>query len=70
MFKKSLALTMITSLMGGLSLPSMNAPTPARDISMSPTKSKGQIRNAKPKASGVARMKRQAKKANNIRKRS
>lgn len=56
---------------GGLSgsrIPSAN-PVIEDDLNNPPKGGKGQLRTAKPKSSNAARLKREAKKRNNIRKR-
>lgn len=69
--KKSIALhilSALTSAFGGLNastIPQMNA---QGEIIRNGKPRKGQLRSAKPKASGAAQLKRAAKKRNNIRK--
>lgn len=68
---KSIALHILGALAGGFG--GLNASTiphvPRGDtIGIPKRRGKGQLRNAKPKASGAARLKRAATKRNNIRK--
>lgn len=65
--KHSVALHILGALAGGFG--GLNASTiPQFDGVIGKRRGKGQLRNAKPKASGAAQLKRAATKRNNIRK--
>lgn len=69
MFNKSLAIAILGAFMPRFSAPQV-APIDVYGLPRAPISKngKGQKRNARPKPSGVAAMKRAAKKRNNIRK--
>ena len=69
MFKKNLAMILGLGLAAGASLttPQVEVNGMNRERITSMCKSKGQIRSAKPKASGAAQLKRDAKKRKNKR---
>lgn len=68
MFNKAKLMALISSF--GLSLGKLESSAPSPHQMPHGKVGKGQLRMAKPKPSGVAQMKRDAKKRNNIRKRS
>ena len=68
MFKKSLAMTIIGSFIPS-SIPAIISSIDEHGLDVGFVKGgKGQLRAVKPKLSGAAQLKRQAKKRNNIRK--
>tara|TARA_R110002049_G_scaffold101556_2_gene246468 strand:- start:604 stop:816 length:213 start_codon:yes stop_codon:yes gene_type:complete len=64
MFRKNLALAIMSMFTPVRVAPSVDKLNDERIVPMH--KTKGQLRNAKPKSSGAAQLKRNAKKRNNI----